>query len=517
MQRAEKYIPFFTSAVLMCLVLFIIYPHYQYYIDPDGVAYLTIARRYATGDIQRAVNGYWSPWGCWLTAGFIRSGFEAVPAGVIVNTIGAIGFLFISQSFFLRFGVIRRFQWLLNITLTFFLCYAIFWQSFDDLWECFFLLSVLRIMLVDNFIGRPALWVLGGLFGSLAYFAKAYSFPFFILNTIACVYFLSRDSKQKWLIISFVMIGAMVLCSMPWIYALHNKYGGWITSTSGSLNMSWYLVGHPHWKEGIKILLPPVYPDSPYYWEDPWYANGATPHFWDSWHLLFLQLLRIGLNVWKFIVSSFQLSVFFIVVVGGVKWILFWSRGTVLTREVKVLMLSFLLFTLGYVLVNFESRYLWYMVPLSMLLGALSFQIYLLEKQNSLYSLVPLLFAVSFLVYPAWCMSRMYDEGANEFKISEQLKSMNMHGTFTCAAKPGVEVRRIERLAYFAGNQFYKPTNLDFSQSDLLQEMRRYHVNYLFVLRSSADQNVLDEQGKPFPEFVNEKIPGIRIFIVSKP
>ncbi len=90
-------------ALLMCLVLFIIYPHYQYYVDPDSTAYLTISKRYATGDFHRAINGYWSPWSCWLTAGLIKPGLAAIPAGVIINSIGALGFLYISQSFFCSF------------------------------------------------------------------------------------------------------------------------------------------------------------------------------------------------------------------------------------------------------------------------------------------------------------------------------------------------------------------------------------------------------------------------------
>jgi len=110
--------------LLMGMVLCFIYPHYQYYIDPDGTAYLTISQRYANGDYLKAINGYWSPWSCWLTAGVIKLGLHAIPASVTVNSIGAAGFLFISQSFFLRFGMTRKLQWLLCITLALFLCFS---------------------------------------------------------------------------------------------------------------------------------------------------------------------------------------------------------------------------------------------------------------------------------------------------------------------------------------------------------------------------------------------------------
>ncbi len=516
MAPVQKYIPFFSSALLMCIALFFIYPHYQYYIDPDGTAYLTISQRYANGDYQHAINGYWSPWSCWLTALIIKAGLSAIPASVIINAFGAIGFLFISQSLFLKFKIITRLQWLLNSSLAFFLCYAVFWQSFDDLWECFFLLGTLRLMLIDEYKSKPALWLLFGITGALAYFAKAYSFPFFILNTICCVYFICKDNKTQWLKISFVSIASMMLCSLPWIIALHSKYGIWTTSTSGSLNMSWYLVGHPHWKEGIDLLIPPAYKDSPYYWEDPYFANGDTPHFWSSFHLFGLQLLRIGYNLLKFIKSMLQISVFFPVIVMVLIKFITNKQARVTTAPTFTVALSFLLFPLGYMLVNFESRYIWYMLPLCMLAGSLFIQNHLSGTGKNYVKILPWVFVLSFLIYPVWGMMSMFNEGANEYKIAEQLKHMNIHGSFICMAKPGAEVQRIERLAYFSGNQFYSLAKSVEAQKDLLGEMRRYHVNYYFAYGESAKEfSFNDEQGKPFPELTNYGIKGLKVFVVN--
>ena len=510
MQAIKKYIPFFSSALLMWVALYIIYPHYQYYIDPDGTAYLTISKRYASGDYHRAINGYWSPWSCWLTALLIKTGIAAIPASVIINSIGAAGFLFISQSFFLKFGIERKMQWLFNVTLAFFLCYAVFWQSFDDLWECFFLLSTLRMMLSDGFSVKPGLWIASGFIGTLAYFAKAYSFPFFTLNTICCGYFID---KKQWLKISATAIGVMVLFSLPWIWLLHNKYGIWTTSTAGPLNTSWYLVGHPQWKEGINILVPPAYPDSPSYWEDPWFVNGATPHFWNSWHLFGLQILRIGLNMWKFIVSSFQLSVFFIVIVGYAKWNVIWKRNAPIAKEQRVLILSFLLFTIGYILVNFESRYLWYMVPLSIVLGMTSLQ---KISSRKLQSVLLIAFSLSFLVYPAWTMRKIFNEGAKEFEVAKQLKAINIKGTFTCNTYPGVGIQRTERLAYFSDMQLYcLPGNVA-TQENLLRDMKRYHVNYLFYLGVSPhEQILLDGMWRSYPEVAKDSIKGIGVYRIN--
>jgi positive regulator of sigma E activity len=514
MATMQKYIPFFASALLMCVLLFIIYPHYQYYIDPDGTAYLTISQRYASGDYQTAINGYWSPWSCWLTALLIKQGLAAIPASVIINALGAVCFLFISQSFFLKFSITGKLQWLLNITLAIFLCYAVFWQSFDDLWECFFLLAALRIMLADDFKSNFSRWIAIGILGSLAYFAKAYSFPFFILNTLCCTYFICKGNKLQWLKISAVAIAVMLFGSHFWIVALLHKYGVLTTSTAGSLNMSWYLVGHPQWKEGIDLLIPPAYKDSPYYWEDPYLTNGITPHFWDSWRLLGLQIVRIGLNIWKFICSAAQLSTFF-------PFIFLLLLQMIRVKKIKfdffdktyILTVSFLLFPIGYLLINFESRYLWYLLPLGMLMVGIIIQSAdYIRSRNT----VMIIFCFTFLIYPVSSMRTMYNEGINEHRVAEQLKRMNIHGSFTCIAQPGVEAQRIERLAYFSGNQFYSLAKQVVAPKDLLAEMRHYHVNYFFVYGGhSTIVGFRDEQGTIFPEITKGSIDGVQVFQVN--
>lgn len=476
MNVRSAYAPFVTSALLMVLVIIVIYPHYYYYIDPDGTAYLTIAKRYAEGDWDKAINGYWSPWSCWLTSWLINAGLDAIPASIFINALGATGFLYISQSFFLRFNVERSLQWILNGTLALFLCYAVFWQSFDDLWECFFLLSALRIMLADGFVYRPVLWVFMGVTGALAYFAKAYSFPFFILNTFCCVYFLCRHDRIKWLKISGTSIGIMLLCSLPWIWALHNKYGIWTTSTAGTLNTSWFLVGHPIYKPEYKGFLPPVYGDSPWFWEDPYVVNGDTPHFWSSWYLFGRQFLKVGHNLYKLLESMLQLSVLF-PLISVVAWLLLFSRKMkeMFTDDIFTLALSFLLFPLGYVLVNFESRYIWYMLPLGMVMGALVLARFSEKRWMHITC------ASLFLLYPAWCMYDMYNKGKVEYGWAAELKQHNIHGSFAVVVPQGDYIHSVQQLAYFSGNSFYYLRPQKITESELLAEMKQYGISYLYV------------------------------------
>jgi hypothetical protein len=491
---------------VLCIGVWLLYPWYQYYIDPDATAYLTIAKRYATGDYDKAINGYWSPWSIWLTALVMQTGLNAFPAAIIINTLGAIAFLYGSQALAAVLRVKKGIQWLMASTLALFLCYAVYKQTFSDLWMCGFLLIGLRLMLYDNFTTKPLLWILLGITGTLAYFAKQYGFHFFILNTIVCTFFIAGGNRKQWLAISATAILVMIAGSLPWLYQLHDKYGAWMTGTAGKLNLSWYLLGHPIWKDGIDVLLPPVYTDSPYYWEDPWWVNGDTPHFYSSFKLFALQVVRVVYNTIKLVQSMGAISAFYAVV-----WLL--GLSMTLSKKIReelstvqwVALVSFLIFPLGFLLINFEPRYIWYTLPLSFIIGAWGVQ-HIQQYVNPLLQRVIIwVFALSYLVTPMKEMQEMYLDGQDAYDIAQVLQQEDISGSFVTNVNSGADVHFIERIAYHSGNAYYNmPTAA--VQPLLLKDMRRYGVQYFYYLyRGNPDSFIFrDEQGRPFPVVYND-------------
>lgn len=514
----NRNIAFIVSAILLCVAVYGVYPFYQYYVDPDATAYLTIIKRYVAGDYEKAINGYWSPWSCWLVAGWVKlTGWGLMAASVAVNTAGAVCFLSISHSFFKYFDIESKLVWLCELILVVFLGYAVYGQLFDDLWECFFLLAILRVMLREDFVRSRWLWALTGVLGALAYFAKAYAFPFFILNMIVCSRFVTADRKHAvWM--AAVSIVVMMVCSFPWMYALHHKYGEWMTGTAGKLNLSWYTVGHPYWKEGISHLIPPVYADSPYYWEDPYLVNGAAPNALSSFAMLKMQLMRIPFNLFKLMRSMSELSAVFTVLFGGMLLLVLseWARSF-FPKKMGVVAISFLIFPPGYVLINFEARYLWYMLPLGMVLGAL-----LLQKVFSYFTdcgwirpAAYLFFGLSFIYFPVLEMKKMYKVGAEDYRLAEHMKKEGIKGSFTVVAETGAEVQGIERVAYFSGNPFYAIPKVNISLDELLTEMERYTVKYYIHFYDKAEgatYRFTDANGREVPEVLRDEAYGIRVF-----
>jgi|GEM_PF-341340 len=521
MQQLKNVLPALLAMLFLGMALYLVFPFYQYYLDPDAVAYLTLAKRYAAGQYTVAVNGYWSPWAVWLTAFCIGQNMAPFAAAIFVNALAGFGFLWASQLLFRTFNISRTAQYVLQFNLVFFLVYAVFWQSFDDLWACFFLLLVLRLLLHREFLEKPLLWVLTGMLGALAYLSKSYSLPFFVLEILVTGYYLNRsfDRKYRWLKMAGVTILTMLAFSFPWLYALHEKYGFWSTGSAGALNLSWYLTGHPYWKEGISILLPPVYPDSPSYWEDPFVVNGALPYFWHTPKLFLLQLIRIGYHFLQLIQSFNELSAFFLLLFLSAIAIVFYppirQRAD---RQLVVLCLSMVLFPLGYILINFESRYLWYLLPPGMVIGAILLD-KLIEKWQpgkATILLLWLVFAVTFLVQPMLGLKTMYRVGTPEYRQAAQLKAAGVQGSFTSNIPSGPETQQLLRLAYFSGNPYY---TLPFpaTRQELLQDMRRYKVRYYFHFYTAGwdDFQLYDEQGQAFEEVAPGKVAGIKVFLVK--
>lgn len=525
MPPRSKHIPFFLAAILLWLAVGVVYPYYQYYVDTDATSYLTIIKRYVRGEWLFAVNGYWSPFACWLTALLVKGGVEIMAASVMVNTAAATCFLWITYSLMLRFNISRRMIWVVNITLALFLCYGVFKQLFDDLWAAFFLLCTLRIMLTDHFSRNPLLWVGVGMLGALAYMAKAYAFPFFIIHMLCCG-FMAINAKQKenriqWVKMLAVVFVVMIIFSMPWIYALHWKYGQWMTGTAGTLNLSWYVVGRPYWLPDVTTLIPVSYPDSPYYWEDPYLMNGPAPHFWDSFAMFKLQLIRIPFNMLKFMNSMNELSPLFIVtLVMGICILVSKRLHQAAPAGITIAVVSMLLFPLGFVLMNFEARYIWYMVPVNIIIGAwaLDQALIYLQVKRLWQTVLTGIFMFTWLAYPAWDMKAMYRVGQEDHEIAQVLQKAGIRGSFVANAIPGPETQSIVRIAYFSGNSFYAQPFPNAANADILADMHRRgvtHYYYRYPPMEGDHYQLADSTGKPYPVIFNDKELGIKIFLIS--
>src|SRR5690606_14585618 len=112
-------------------------------------------------------------------------------------------------------------------------------------------------------------------------------------------------------------------------------------------------------------------------------------------------------------------------------------------------------FPIGFLPINYEARYIWYLVPLGMTIGALVVQRLagFIQSSRLLYGFVILVFAGSFAVWPLLDMRTIINTGKEEYIIAQQLKREKISGSFTAADRFGDgTMPSLARIAYFSGN-----------------------------------------------------------------
>lgn len=451
----------------------VLYPHFRDAVDPDGTSYLWLARRWVAGDWSRAANGYWSPWSIWLTAAGMRLGLPEIPAAGVQSTVGALLFLWASLRLFGRLALPLRQQAWFTAGLAGFLLYALFVQWFNDLWTSAFLLLSLEMLLDPAFGRSKRAWVLHGVFGALAYFAKAYSLPFFALSTMICGWWITGGDVRRWVALIAVSGGVAAMVCLPWWMALHARYGFWTLGTAGALNLSWGLLGHPIFVDGPQSLLPPPYPDSIVFWEDPATVNVRMVHFWDSPRMALEQVLRLFPMGQRLGHNAFVLSLALPVAAWHSARVLFRKAGGAQRPQLRILALQILLFPAGFILVHSESRYFWYLVPVVAAFAGLW-----MPRRTRLQAILIPAVALSFWVDPLLSVSQLWEDGRADKAAAARLVAAGLRGGFATSGPALPPYAACCRIAYFSGVPYWAGAGDCRSPEIVAREMRRHDVRF---------------------------------------
>lgn len=518
---------FVIPALLLCTLVWFLWRYFQHYIDPDAISYLNITQGYIKGDYAHAINAFWSPMGYWLTALLVKAtGWPLFASAIIVNTVPALGIVLLGQLLFHKFRHSGFERWCFGLMSAIFWAYATYYQSFTDAWQFFFLIAGLLILLNKSFLQSPLQWLCVGIIAALSYYGKAYSFYFFPLMILIVTAWKLRAREEKFnfkklILILAVAVGTMMLAIAPWIYLIHEKYGIWTSSTAGTLNMSWWLVGTQEFRQGVTVLVPPPYKGSLFYFEDPYLLQGRLTHFWDSPRLFIKQLMRTGYNVIGWVNSTNRISTFYFFT-----WIVcillaFRKNNVFNTVDKKILVAIFLVFPLPYWLLTFDGgRYLWFTIPLVCIFTlnlAENLLFPLLSKKSRMVFIA--VFFISFIITPLNEMKLMLKAGDDEYKIAQQLqKSGITGGTFASNRSYADGAAHIIRVAWFSQNAWYCHTLSKFSTEEILRDAERYHVKYYFYFYNGAgnDYQFKDLKGNYLPDITNGTIEGLKVYQIGK-
>ncbi len=276
--------------------------NYLDFINPDGLAYLKIARDYAAG--KSVVRGYWAPLMSWLMAPLLRFGALPQAAHKVVAALGGLLWVLATVAFARRLKLSQAGRLALAVLMVTITAQLIYIPSTPDVLAAGVLALYFVLITNPGYLERPIRFgVAVGLLGTVAYLAKYYNLPFVLAHIVLTGGLLTLHGHPPGRVVKATGVSLLVLAvtAAPWVVALSLRYGEPTFSTSGPINHARHPPGRmvqPCW-DNILCDQPP---DVLFPWEDPvveYYYNYDWRPF-ESWPYFDFQLMTINyqIGVW---------------------------------------------------------------------------------------------------------------------------------------------------------------------------------------------------------------------------
>jgi hypothetical protein len=408
----------FMAFVLTALILVRLY---RFSLNPDGVAYLEIAKKYAHWHIAEAINGYWSPLISWLLVPFVWVG---------VNLQLAFRFLALLSSLLALAGVWK----ILTISTTklyvkataFFAIAVIFlsWSLAGPVTgDIFFVAAAVWLALTFDYHVKNKTWisaVLLAINGAILYFAKSIGF-FVFLGMLLCIALIEFRSTRKVEIIKRYALVAILflIIVLPFIIAISNKYNKPTVSTAGPIN---FLLA-TQYSATTDAYNHPITVGGPYApgnneisaWEDPTVFTSqmsATTHAIKRAQKINNYYHSLLHNINAFIEGlSAPLIIF-----GGIGIGLLYKKQKYLA--LPLIFCSFITL-LGYVLTYLEPRYI-YIVTITLIIGAAV----LVNSQNRRIAIAGAVLLMLFLIAPIAQLVQQGHSGYGTYQNAQKVSKV---------------------------------------------------------------------------------------------
>ncbi len=474
------------SASLMALALyvalfFLLFPWYQHVLDIDAISYLHVAERYASGDWQTALNGYWSPLFSWILVPLVHVNIDLVVGAKYVNAL--IGLLTLVSCFrlFARFPLTPTFQRVYPFALVGMVLSFVFYELCADLLQLWLLILYLDVVIRPNWIRRKKSVITAAVLAALGYYAKAYTFPFFMVHFPIAIWLELRrptirvawlEGRSTW----FLGMVVFLLLTMPYVAAISSKYGSFRINNAGKLNTSWFL--SPGLSDQRKLVAEPPYTDATSYWDDPTYAQEKFVGPFTSMHFFAVQVKWWISNVLKFAGLLNQISVFaFLILLGFGFWL---YRTPKLPPSAWQLGWMLSLYPAGYLLIFIEWRYIWIIPVLLLLLAGIllydCLQSGWLHKVAVL--ILTLILPISLLVQPMQELQDLRYNNRDTYALADAFKARGIKGKFLLNYQSFPPYGKTVVLCYLTGSQLYGPAVLDYTIDEFRSMVEKHAIDY---------------------------------------
>jgi len=504
----------------------LLFPLYQFEIDPDSISYINIAHLYAIGDFHDAINGFWGTLISWLLVPFLLVKFQPLFANKILTLIISIFTFFAIRKLSYRFAVNDRVRLLISFAaIPMLLSCALNGGAGADLLILCISLYYLYYIFDPDYSTKTAYGFIIGFLGALLFLSKSYGFYFFIahFSLFTVIYFLKSKTHQErrnvLLKYFFGLTVFTIICGI-WIYNISNKYHYFTTSTSGTYNIQTLSLGSKGQPMLYQGLLPLPYPAAVSVWDDPSHLTieyEKSPRLFD-W--ITYQMVHIGENVVQTLHYFEDFSIFSIVIVlilviyairhfgtrlrkaeagipnpRGRSWrrqLLYnWSQDDrKLNISAYYALITMLLYTVGFELLHIEDRFLWLDAILLLLLCAyyLSNNHFDFIRSANLRRVLFYLVFLSFWLYPVSLLILHVNQDRDIYITADQLQAAyHLKGNIASNNDEGlinsstISWNLTLFYAYFLDSKYYGAAQLNITDEELQKELGKYHIDYYFV------------------------------------
>ncbi|MBI4682701.1 MAG: hypothetical protein HY757_06330 [Nitrospirae bacterium] len=503
--------------------------HQYVRLTADSMLYFSIAQKYLTGDFQNAINGYWGPLLAWSLMPFLYLGASDV---FTINSLNLmIGILTFIGAWKLagRLEVADNIMGVLMICLLPIVLKFSLIQPMDFLLVCI-LIFYLGIVFKSDYQQQIHSGLICGILGSLAYFTKAYAFPFFIVHFFIMNilhYFKSTVKSDRKKVLRNAIAGFLLffLISGAWIMAISDKYGHVTFSTMRDTNFNapgpddiggGLEFGVPVFSEGF---FAPPNETAFVIWEDPSYLRGKPWSAMKSWYYFkhFIRLVLKNVSEGLRILEGFS-TLSTAIVISYILLLVAQPLNTWLHKGALLFPLfTFILFSGGYVMFHLEERYLWLSNVLLLVMGGYVLNV-LLQKDFFNHTITKVIlitfFVISFIFTPSKYVIQAGRGGMDSdmYYVSTDLTKHNIKGNIA-SNREYVPVHdawhKTFRLTYWLDSRYFGQPPIGISDIDLQNELNKYNIDYYFFW---GESNSFPQFLSQYNELTNNEIPGLKVF-----
>lgn len=529
-----------SRVLFICLlaysVLIIGFFHYER-LTGDATIYLSITEKYLAGDFENAINGYWGPLLSWLLIPFLAFGATHV---IAINALNLIfGLLTIAGIWKLsfRFEISENLRLFVIIPTVPILMFVSLIQPMD-----FLLLCVLVFYLIAIFNRNYPLKLTNaatcGILGVLAYLSKPYGLPFFISHFLLmniCYYFSVSTDDLKKKVVKNCITGFLIffILSGVWIGLLSYKYGHFTFSNQGQGVFRALGPGSTHntLEKGDPIFFDGFFepPNETAFiiYEDPSYARKKGWSPFESKRSFAHFISNLSENVFEAlrIFESFsRLSVAIIIVY---LLLICVQPGRKILNQTSLIypFLTILLYTGGYMPFHFETRYLWIVNILLLLMGGhvlnVLYQTEFFIKPTA-NKILTSLFVLSFIVTP---VKTSLEIGRNNINKEMYVLGSELNNRYNIRGNIASNRQKIHtemhdswhytfRLAYWLKSRYFGMPKEDISDKALLQDLKMHDIDFYFFW---GDPETAPEFLFRYKELTGGEIPKLNIYDLKDP